>query len=201
MRFLIPLFLLTFTAACSVQVIDMTPEPTPQVFDLSDSEADGVIIARDKCPDSPAGALVDNDGCSALHIETARFELLVNFDIDSYQVKPEYFSEIESLATFMGRYPATTLVIEGHTSIRGTRSHNQLLSQRRAEAIKNILVNEFAIDVTRITAIGYGFERLMLEGDDEYIHAKNRRIVAEISGEYSVNDLKWTIYSVDEPSE
>ncbi|MEH6454320.1 MAG: OmpA family protein, partial [Psychromonas sp.] len=95
-------------------------------------------------------------------------------------------------------YPEATLVIEGHTSSRGSKQINDSLSQSRAEAVKAILVNNYAIAESRIDAVGYGFSRVLLEGDDEYIHARNRRIVAEISSEEKVNNKKWNIYSVDE---
>jgi outer membrane protein OmpA-like peptidoglycan-associated protein len=62
-------------------------------------------------------------------------------------------------------------------------------------------VNTFDIDQARITAIGYGFNKLILEGDDEESHARNRRIVAELSSYKSLTDMKWTIYSVDQAVE
>ena len=49
----------------------------------------------------------------------------------------------------------------------------------------------------RITTVGYGFEKLLLEGNDDYNHEQNRRIVAELSSDKSFTDMKWTIYSVD----
>ncbi|HEY7866959.1 MAG TPA: OmpA family protein, partial [Psychromonas sp.] len=72
---------------------------------------------------------------------------------------------------------------------------------QRAQAIKDILTTRFAIDATRISAVGYGFERVLLEGDDETINARNRRIVAETRTEVQRKDMKWTIYSVDQPVE
>jgi OOP family OmpA-OmpF porin len=190
-----------FISACSVQVIDMTTEPTVQQFDLSDSEGDGIISARDECPESNAGAQVGNNGCGTNTIETVRRNLEVNFDNNSYVVKNEYISEIEKLADFMIEYPQTQVTIEGHTSIRGKAALNKKLSQNRAQAIKSILIKKFNIASERITAVGYGFEKLLLEGDDDYIHVRNRRIVAEISSDRSLTDMKWTIYSVDDEVE
>ncbi|PKG39279.1 OmpA family protein [Psychromonas sp. Urea-02u-13] len=190
-----------FISACSVQVIDMTAEPTVQKFDLSDSEGDGIISARDECPESNTGAQVSNNGCGSNTVETVHRKLEVNFDNNSYAVKSEYLFEVEKLADFMIEYPQTEVAIEGHTSIRGKAALNKKLSQNRAQAIKNILIKKFNITDERITAVGYGFENLLLEGDDEYIHARNRRIVAEISSDRSLTDMKWTIYSVDDELE
>ena len=186
-----------FLSACSVQVIDMTPEPTIQTFDLTDSEGDGVIKARDECPNSYAGAEVGNNGCGSNTIHTIRHRLDVNFDTASYKVKDEYIAKIEMLAEFMRVFPQVQVSIEGHTSIRGLAAYNKKLSQNRAQAIKNILIETFNIASERVTTVGYGFEKLLLEGDDDYVHEKNRRIVAEISSDRKITDMKWTIYSVD----
>lgn len=186
-----------FVSACSVQIIDMTAEPTVQKFNLTDTEGDGIILARDKCPNSSVGEKVDNNGCGTQTIETLRRKLEINFDSNSYVVKNEYLDEIKKLADFLIKFPGTKVTIEGHTSIRGKAELNKTLSQNRAQAIKEILIQSFNIEGKRINAIGYGFEKLLLEGDDEYIHARNRRIVAEISSDISFVDMKWTIYSVD----
>jgi len=190
-----------FLSACSVNIVEMTDGPTVQKFDLVDVEGDGVISARDECPDSFGGSLVNNSGCGSETIETVRRKLEVNFDTNSYVVKDQYLPEIEELAKFMIQFPQTVVTIEGHTSIRGKAQLNQELSENRAYAIKNILQQKFLINPDRITAIGFGFEKLLVEGDDEYIHKRNRRIVAEISSDKTLIDMKWNIYSVDDDIE
>jgi outer membrane protein OmpA-like peptidoglycan-associated protein len=199
---LLTLLTVLLLSACSVQIIDMTPEPTKQKFDLTDSEGDGVILARDECPDSNAGVQVDSNGCSSnTTIHTVRHRLDVNFDISSFKVKDEYIPEIAKLSAFMAEFPQVQVTIEGHTSIKGLPEYNLKLSQNRAQAIKNILIEQFDISADRVKTVGYGFEKLLLEGDDVYIHAKNRRIVAEIISDKEITDMKWTIYSVDNEQE
>lgn len=179
----------------------MTEKPTIQKFDLTDMEGDGVIKARDNCPDSYVDSQVNNDGCGTETIETVRRVIEISFDRNSYFVKQEYYSEIEKIADFMNEFPQSIVTIEGHTSIRGSVQLNQYLSENRAIGVKNILSKQFNIAAERITAIGYGSEKLLLEGDDEYIHARNRRIVAEISSDKNLIDMKWNIYSVDKDIE
>tara|TARA_B110000881_G_scaffold220295_1_gene244883 strand:+ start:1327 stop:1929 length:603 start_codon:yes stop_codon:yes gene_type:complete len=200
MKIITILCLLCLTA-CSVQVIDMTPEPTKQKFDLTDNEGDGIIKARDDCPDSGAGAKVANSGCGTNTIYTRRLRLDVNFDNNSYEVKYEYFSRIEKLADFMNKYKKSKVTIEGHTSSRGTAALNKTLSKNRALAIKNILVKNFYVNGSRINTVGYGFERLLVEGTTKKNHEKNRRIVAEVTGNAGLAEMKWTIYSVDNEDE
>lgn len=195
------IFLMFSISACSIQIKEMTPEPTVQEVDLSDSEADGVINARDQCSGSLVGAKVDNNGCGSDRIEKIRRKLRVNFKPNSYVVEDKFLVEIKTLAEFIKDHPSIKLTIEGHTSKRGTKALNKKLSQNRADAIKNILVNKFNINKSRITSIGYGSEKLLVEGDNEFIHARNRRIVAELSSYKSLIDMKWTIYSVDQTAE
>jgi len=182
-------------SACSTQVVEMTP--TVQQFDLSDSEGDGIISARDKCPNNVLGSQIDNNGCANERIETIRQQLQVNFEIDSYTVNAQYLPEIEALAQLMIEYPQVKLKIEGHTSIRGTAAHNIQLSKNRAEAIKNILSEQFSIAPERIDAIGYGFNALLVTGNNEAAHARNRRIVAALSIDKVYTDMKWHIYSAE----
>ena len=199
MKTLLTVFLAIFVTACTTPIIDMTAEPTVQKFDLSDSENDGVIQARDDCPETFSGAEINNSGCDSDTTELLRRQLLINFSNDSYLVESEFLPEIKELADVMQAFPSIKLTIEGHTSKLGGAQYNKILSLQRAEAIKNILVTSFAIDKSRITTIGYGFDRLLNEGDSEYIEAHNRRIVAEISNEKNLKNFKWTIYSVDSP--
>jgi OOP family OmpA-OmpF porin len=201
MNYVMTIILTLAVSGCSVHIEEMTAAPTVQQSDLTDSEGDGVINARDLCLNSFTGAQVNNDGCGSDRIEKVRRTLLVNFANNSCLIEPKFLPEIKNLSDFMKEHPSVNLTVEGHTSIRGSKVLNKKLSQNRAQAIKDILVKQFAIDEHRITPIGYGFERLLLEGDDEYIHARNRRIVAELSSEKSFTDMKWTIYSVDEVAE
>ena len=197
MRYLISIALIALISGCSLNIVDMPLNREDQQKLLTDSDNDGVITARDKCPRTIAGARVNNDGCGVEIIKKIRRKLEVNFDKNSYVVVPKYYKEIEGLADFMREYPTTAVTIEGHTSKVGSKSYNLKLSQNRANAVKAILINNFGIQEDRVAAVGYGFERLLEEGKSDRANAKNRRIVAEISSEKYINDMKWTIYSVD----
>ena len=200
MRF-ITLLMVSFISACSLNIVEMSPEPTSQAFDLKDNEGDGVINARDKCPDSEPGVRVDNNGCASETMGTLSYTLDVHFDANSSIVKNEYLDQIEQLAQFLSNHPEAQVLIEGHTSIKGSATYNKMMSNKRALSIKKVLVNNFAIEKERITTIGYGFEKLIDDGDTEEAHQKNRRIVAVVTADVSSVDMKWTIYSVDSEEE
>lgn len=112
--------------------------------------------------------------------EPATIDLEVLFDTDKSVVKPEYFSEVAEVADFMNRYANTTTVIEGHTDSQGSDSYNQALSQRRVNAVKDVLVNQFGIAADRLTAIGYGESRPRATNDTAEGRQLNRRVVALI---------------------
>ena len=188
-------------SGCSFNAVEMAPEPTAQAFDLSDAEADGVITARDKCLDTLTGSEIDNDGCSTDIIETLRADLLVNFAQDSAVIEIQYYGGIETLSEFMKEYPTSTVTIEGHTSLTGTAAHNKKLSFARANAVKQVLMNEYNIDNARIATIGYGFDRPLINSLDDEANTKNRRIEAQIVSDVKITNMKWTIYSVDEQAQ
>jgi len=146
-----------------------------------DSDRDGVVDSRDKCPDTPTTLAVDADGCPILERAQRRVELKVNFDFDKSDVKPQYDREIGEFADFMETYSNTNVLIEGHTDSRGSDQYNQGLSERRAKAMRDELVNEHNISAGRIDTIGYGEGRPVDTNDTDAGRANNRRIEAVIS--------------------
>lgn len=83
-------------------------------------------------------------------------ELEVLFETDKSVVQPEYYSKISEVAEFMAQYPNTMVTIEGHTDSRASEQYNQALSQRRVDAVKEVLIAQFGIDPERLNASGYG---------------------------------------------
>lgn len=148
-----------------------------------DSDGDGVPDSRDRCPDTPRELAVDADGCPILDSSMVSQRLLVNFDFDQAVIKPEFYSEIETFAQFMRTYANTNAAIEGHTDSIGTETYNQELSERRAQAIVDRLINTHGIAASRLTAVGYGESRPLVANDTADNRSTNRRIMAEISAQ------------------
>ncbi len=171
---------------------------TIQKNDLNDQDKDGVIVARDRCMDTIIGAEIDNYGCGTVKSINERKELKVQFANDSAYLAPKYFGQLEELAAFMNKYPTTKVTIEGHCSKSGTYEHNLALSQNRAEAVTAVLSQKFSIDPSRLTAIGYSYDKPLDNSESAYANARNRRVVAELMGEDSSAAYKWTIYTVDQ---
>lgn len=146
----------------------------------SDADNDGVLDANDQCANTPVTDKVDENGCTIFSEETDRVALLVNFDNNASTVKPEYIAEIKKMAGVLKNYPEVSLIIEGHTSKVGTAAYNKKLSQQRADAVVDVLVNQFNVDSNRLSAVGYGEEQLIDLGEGRAANAKNRRIEAKV---------------------
>ena len=169
-----------------------------QLNDLNDYDRDGVIEAREECADTVLGASIDNVGCGTQTNYIEPFKVDIKFANNSYSIPVSQFFKVQELAKVLEKMPELKILIEGHTSEIGETQMNQILSEKRAKALVLTLVNDFNIAAERISSIGYGFERRTDFADTEAAHATNRRIVAELNQTISVNDMIWTIYTVDE---
>ncbi len=157
------------------------PEPAAPVVRL-DSDKDGVYDDQDSCPNTPMIDAVDASGCTRYTMEDENVRLSINFASDNDNVAQHYFSEIERVANFMKKYTDTTVVIEGHTSRKGSAAYNQNLSERRAKMVAKILTSQFNIDSSRVSHAGFGESKLLNDADTKAAHQENRRIEARLSG-------------------
>ncbi len=98
------------------------------------------------------------------------------FDTDKSDVDADDQQTLRSQATWLAKYPAKRVTIEGHCDERGTRDYNIALGDRRANATKNALA-ALGVDPSRISTISYGKERPDATGSDEEAYARNRRAV------------------------
>ena len=105
----------------------------------------------------------------------------VFFDYDRSDVTPEGQEILRRQAEWLKRYPNISVTIEGHTDERGTREYNLALGERRAQAVKNVLV-ALGIPAARIQTISYGKERPAIPHSDETSYAQNRRAVTVVNG-------------------
>ncbi|MGA6098993.1 OmpA family protein [Stutzerimonas marianensis] len=112
--------------------------------------------------------------------EPVRVELDVKFDFDRAEVKQDSMDDIRDLADFMKQYGQTTTVVEGHTDSVGTDAYNQRLSERRANAVRDVLVNQYGLDGSRVDSVGYGESRPVADNSTEEGRAINRRVEAEV---------------------
>lgn len=106
------------------------------------------------------------------------FELYIQFDYDKAILKPEFFSKLEVISKVLKRDPGAVARIEGHADkLKNSKAlYNKNLSQRRAQAVLDHLVNKGGIERSRMTAVGYGFERPKAQNDPVLGNPLNRRV-------------------------
>lgn len=101
---------------------------------------------------------------------SATFKGDIFFDVNSSTLKPGAYSEVDRISKVLNNYPQTTIRVEGHTDATGPEDYNQRLSEKRAETVKNALVQR-SVDSRRINAVGFG-ESQPISSDN----ATNRRV-------------------------
>ncbi len=104
----------------------------------------------------------------------------VTFDTNSTVVRPGLISEIDRVAGVLNQYPTTLVRVEGHTDSIGSDAYNMDLSKRRANAVKNLLVQRGIAD-SRIDTVGYGKTMPVATNDTEAGRQKNRRVEIKIA--------------------
>jgi len=147
----------------------------PPVVKFLDDDNDGVENSVDKCPTTKAGLKVDKNGCAI----TIKIEAL--FIYDTSTITPETdMQKILDFAKFLNENKMYGTIINGHTDSVGSLKYNQKLSERRAIAIKNILI-ENGVEASRIKTIGYGEVKPIATNKTKEGRALNRRIEANLT--------------------
>jgi outer membrane protein OmpA-like peptidoglycan-associated protein len=138
-----------------------------------DDDNDGVINTDDKCPNTPAGAKVDMQGCMLA------VNLHINFKHDSYEVDSQSDRNIQNFVDFLKASPIYDAQIIGYTDSLGKASYNKKLSQRRADAVKAIIVKK-GVSADRISTVGMGEDNPVATNSTKAGRAQNRRIEAKL---------------------
>ena len=140
---------------------------TRKKADRLDADKDGVLDPLDKCPQTPRTAAVDEKGCWA----TA--EIL--FDFDSAIIKPQFHPALADAITVLQNNPDLKIEIQGNTDNTGPESYNKILSEKRAQTVKEYMISK-GIASDRLKAVGFGASRNVASNENEAGRALNRRI-------------------------
>ncbi len=100
----------------------------------------------------------------------------VYFDVAQVVVKPESKEALDNIAALLQNNKSLKLYIVGHTDSTGDLAANMALSQRRAQAVLSKLVDDYAIDKSRLSAYGVGPLSPLSTNLSEFGRAKNRRV-------------------------
>lgn len=109
--------------------------------------------------------------------DTGKLEGLtsVNFFYDTGSIDSEARDKLNQNIKWLKEHPNVKLQIEGHCDARGSVEYNIALGERRAESVKRYLVSN-GVRANQLATISYGKERLLVGGDDDLSHSKNRRV-------------------------
>lgn len=129
----------------------------------------------------PAPVVKPKESAAAVRFCNKPAILMINFDTDKYNVKPQYHEELKTVGDFLKEFPNAKGVIEGHTDSSHTRVYNQKLSERRANSVKEYINKNFGVDPGRISSRGYGEDKPIATNKTKEGKARNRRIVANFT--------------------
>lgn len=162
----------------------VNPAISPAVASTADENTPVILVAAvppvsDEEFTTKGGVILETD--KALVEEKAYFPLFssIYHAFNKYVLNDETKEELSDVVSTLRKEIKTTVLVEAHTDTRGNIDYNNKLSQQRANEVKTYLVEQ-GIEPTRITAIGYGSTRPLIECTDmdlcsEETHQKNRR--------------------------
>ncbi|WP_424218992.1 peptidoglycan-associated lipoprotein Pal [Azovibrio sp.] len=107
----------------------------------------------------------------------------IYFDLDRYDVSEQYRGLINAHAKFLVENRQFKILIQGNTDERGSREYNLSLGQKRADAVKQMMVL-LGVREDQIESVSLGEEKPKAEGHDEEAWAENRRADILYLGEF-----------------
>ncbi|HUH50949.1 MAG TPA: OmpA family protein [Flavobacterium sp.] len=142
-----------------------------------DRDGDGVLDKDDKCPD--VFGTVANNGCPELSQEheaqLKQYAKTILFETGKSSFQKQTYTVLNSIVSILKEYPGAQFTIDGHTDSTGSKALNQKLSEERAAAVKNFLI-ENGIDRNRLSSAGYGLDKPIDTNNTAKGRANNRRV-------------------------
>jgi len=167
-------------SGCSIVVFEDGPDcpaaTVCEVVELSDLDQLDEVPSSALTADQPE---INAPGPSVPKTEDLTAPPLIdgyvtNFDYDSAELGADAVEHFVNIAAFLADKPDVILIVEGHCDERGSRDYNLALGDRRASAVRDILLAN-GMSTTRIRTVSYGKERPIAVGSSPEIWARNRR--------------------------
>ena len=167
--------LVFFLAACST---------TPK--DTADSSGSGSTSTSSDVSSSGETTSTETTSTSASIEPGSQEDLIVNvgdrvfFNYDSAELDSDAQELLQDQVVWLKQFSDVSVIIEGHCDERGTREYNLALGEKRAQSVKNYLIN-LGISSDRVSTISYGKERPSVVGSNDGAWAQNRRSVTKVN--------------------
>ncbi|OGC90128.1 MAG: hypothetical protein A2W25_11090 [candidate division Zixibacteria bacterium RBG_16_53_22] len=143
-----------------------------------DGDGDGVCDGKDRCPTTPALTVVNEEGCPVdVKKPVQKITLNIKYATGSYEPDAASKKVLEDLIVTMKNYTKATVEVDGFTDDAGSEQSNQVLSEKRAGAVKDYIVAG-GIEPERVTAKGFGEDPAHFVADNKTAEgrAQNRRV-------------------------
>jgi outer membrane protein OmpA-like peptidoglycan-associated protein len=143
-----------------------------------DNDLDGILDEDDQCPNEPEtfNGFKDEDGCPDERPIEEKFILRgVHFESGSASLTPDSYTVLDQVVKSLLAYPEVRIEIRGYTDNVGSFEYNLTLSQKRAESVRQYLLNS-GISPDRLTAKGYSEADPIANNSTPEGRAANRRI-------------------------
>ena len=166
-------------AACSSTSLQDAPTKDPPTID-NRSNQNNVNSSRNtnaivNANPEPTVEVLKNKIPDRVDPNTLFQDSSVYFDLDEYTVKESFMPLLKQHAEFLIKNPNEFVFIEGHTDERGGTEYNLALGQRRASAVKMVLLR-LGVGDQQMEAYSYGSTKPRALGSTEEAWAKNRRV-------------------------
>jgi OOP family OmpA-OmpF porin len=146
-----------------------------------DNDGDTVLDAQDQCPSEPGSATEAPLGCPAkppLAMVTdceVKITQQIHFEFNKDRIRPESHPVLNAVVEVLQKNPDIRIEVQGHTDNKGGAAYNRDLSHRRAGSVKKYLVAH-GVTPERLTSLGYGFDRPLVDNATDQNRALNRRV-------------------------
>jgi peptidoglycan-associated lipoprotein len=185
-NWIIAAFLLVALAGCASTPEDATPTDDKAATATTPGSGAGTSGATTSgVPGGTVSGTGTSSGIPASALKDPRNILSkrnIYFDYDQFTVKDEYRPIVEAHAKYLQANRSARAILQGHTDERGTREYNIALGQKRADAVKNLMLLLGATEI-QIETVSFGKEKPRREGHDEASWAENRRVDIVHAGE------------------
>ena len=165
---LLPVMFFTTSCAKKSMQTEQVSTTQPEVPKASDSSAEKVAQVEDLQEDRLGPEASQNTTEAAFNSENIQFEF------DSSALSAQALRILNNNAEYLRANSDITVTVEGHCDDRGTDTYNNALGQRRADSVRDFLI-EHGISTSRLVAVSYGEKRPIALGKDEASWSKNRR--------------------------
>lgn len=145
-----------------------------------DNDKDTVPDVKDQCPNEIGSTSEEPLGCPKKQLVVVtdcevKITQQIHFEFNKDRIRPESFPVLDAVVDVLAKNPDIKIEIQGHTDNVGSAKYNKDLSNRRAASVRKYLMSH-GTSADRLTSMGYGMERPIVDNSTDQNRALNRRV-------------------------